>query len=70
MEACLTGGIVALIHPESHLHRREGRAAPRADYLRLRRHWQFVNELMLFEIEIKRDTAFMCMGIRLEPYIS
>lgn len=41
-------GIVSLIHPESHLT--EGRAATfrRLCYGRLRRHWQFRNELSLF----------------------
>ncbi|WP_182354766.1 DNA methyltransferase [Flaviflexus huanghaiensis] len=43
-------GVVSLIHPESHLT--ELKAAPlrRGAYLRLRRHWQFINELVLFDV--------------------
>ncbi|MCX7492942.1 class I SAM-dependent DNA methyltransferase [Corynebacterium sp. P6129] len=43
-------GIIALIHPESHFT--EVKAAPlrRASYLRLRRHFQFINELQLFDV--------------------
>ena len=44
-------GITSLIHPESHFT--EEKAAPlrRGAYLRLRRHWQFINALMLFDID-------------------
>ncbi|EYT55207.1 restriction endonuclease subunit M [Dietzia sp. UCD-THP] len=44
-------GIVTLLHPESHFT--EKRAAPlrRESYLRLRRHFQFINALMLFDID-------------------
>ena len=46
----LPTGIVTLIHPEP-FHRREGRVLREQTYLRLRRHWQFINELRLYEIE-------------------
>ena len=44
-------GVISLIHPESHFT--ETKAAPlrRGAFLRLRRHWQFVNELVLFDID-------------------
>ena len=51
-----TRGIVALIHPESHFTDEKAGALREATYIRLRRHWQFVNELNLFEIH--HDTAF------------
>ena len=42
-------GVIGLIHPEGHFS--DAKAGPfRAQaYKRLRRHWQFINELMLFE---------------------
>ncbi|VDG75449.1 Uncharacterised protein [Actinobaculum suis] len=43
-------GIVSLIHPESHFGEVGAAALRREAYLRLRRHWQFVNELSLFDI--------------------
>ena len=44
-------GVIGMIHYESHFT--DERAGPlRSElYLRLRRHWHFVNELILFEIE-------------------
>lgn len=43
-------GVVGLIHPISHLT--EAKAAPlrRGSFLRLDRMWQFINELMLFDV--------------------
>lgn len=43
-------GIVTLIHPESHFTEKAAAPLRRAAYQRLRRHFQFVNELSLFEI--------------------
>lgn len=43
------GGVTGLIHPESHFVDPQGGALRQAAYSRLRRHWQFVNELLLFE---------------------
>ncbi|GAA1941665.1 class I SAM-dependent DNA methyltransferase [Microbacterium aoyamense] len=43
-------GSVALIHPETHFTDEKAGPLRRATYGRLRRHWQFVNELALFEI--------------------
>jgi methylase of polypeptide subunit release factors len=44
-------GIVALIHLESHFTDEKAGILREAAYQRLRRHWQFINELKLFEIQ-------------------
>ena len=44
-------GMTSLIHPESHFTDEKAGALRAATYGRLRRHWQFVNELVLFEID-------------------
>jgi hypothetical protein len=41
-------GATALLHPEAHLTDVRGGTLREATYTRLRRHWQFKNELMLF----------------------
>ncbi|WP_439951764.1 Eco57I restriction-modification methylase domain-containing protein [Nocardia harenae] len=46
------GGIVSLIHPESHFTEARANRLRRETYHRLRRHWQFRNEQKLFT-EIK-----------------
>ncbi|WP_454113846.1 DNA methyltransferase [Microbacterium maritypicum] len=43
-------GAVALIHPESHFTDEKAGHLREATYTHLRRHWQFINELSLFEI--------------------
>ncbi|KKO82899.1 Eco57I restriction-modification methylase domain-containing protein, partial [Corynebacterium otitidis] len=45
------GGVVGLIHPESHFTEKKAAPLRRQAYLRLRRHWQFVNEHQLFDID-------------------
>ena len=45
-----TAGVVGLIHPETHFTDEKAGRLRAETYLRLRRHWQFVNELSLFEI--------------------
>lgn len=47
-----TEGIVCLIHPESHFTEARAQGLRRATYRRLKRHWQFRNELKIFS-EIK-----------------
>ncbi|WP_032399099.1 Eco57I restriction-modification methylase domain-containing protein [Rhodococcoides fascians] len=42
-------GVIGMIHPESHFGDPKAGKLRAEVYLRLRRHWQFVNELMLFE---------------------
>lgn len=44
-------GIVALIHPESHFTEGRAKVLRKESYRRLRQHWQFKNELSLFEID-------------------
>jgi hypothetical protein len=44
-------GVTALIHPESHFTDEHAGALRAATYHRLRRHWQFMNELTLFEVD-------------------
>ena len=44
-------GRVGLIHPETHFTDEKAGQLRSETYLRLRRHWQFVNELQLFEID-------------------
>lgn len=45
-----TTGIVGLVHPETHFTDEKAGRLRTATYARLRRHWQFVNELSLFEV--------------------
>lgn len=45
-----TAGVTSLIHPDSHFKEKKAVQLRRGSYLRLRRHWQFVNELKLFDI--------------------
>ncbi|WP_133134574.1 class I SAM-dependent DNA methyltransferase [Mycobacteroides abscessus] len=44
-------GVVGLIHPESHFTELRAKGLRRETYRRLRRHWQFRNELSLFEVD-------------------
>lgn len=44
-------GIISLIHPESHFTEKKAVALRAGAYRRLRRHWQFINALMLFDID-------------------
>lgn len=46
-------GCVALIHPETHFTEEKAGSLREAAYERLRRHWHFVNERLLFEIDDK-----------------
>ena len=43
-------GVTSLIHPESHFTEKKAAPLRRGAYLRLRRHWQFINELVLFDV--------------------
>jgi hypothetical protein len=45
----LANGVAGLMHPESHFSDPRAGKLRAQTYARLRRHWQFVNELMLFE---------------------
>lgn len=43
-------GVVGLVHPESHFTEKKAASLRKAAYLRLRRHWQFINELSLYDV--------------------
>ncbi|MGP6175208.1 Eco57I restriction-modification methylase domain-containing protein, partial [Corynebacterium sp. A21] len=43
-------GVVSLIHPESHFTEKKAASLRSGAYRRLRRHWQFINELRLFDV--------------------
>ena len=43
-------GIISLIHPESHFTEKKAAPLRAGAYRRLRRHWQFINELSLFDV--------------------
>jgi len=45
-----TAGVVVLVHPESHFTDEKAGLLRSGTYSRLRRHWQFINELQLFEV--------------------
>jgi hypothetical protein len=47
-------GVVTLIHPESHFTDERAGLLREHTYRRIRRHWQFINELVLYEIDHKR----------------
>ena len=54
-------GIVALIHPESHFTDEKAGLLREHTYLRLRRHWQFINELKLYEIHDQAAIRCPCL---------
>ena len=62
MEAFIRTGIVTLIHPETHFTDEKAALLREHTYLRLRRHWQFINELMLYEID--HHSSIRCPRIR------
>ena len=43
-------GVISLLHPETHFTDEKAGPLRSATYPRLRRHWQFINELSLFDI--------------------
>lgn len=43
-------GVVGLIHPESHFTEKKAATLRSGSYRHLRRHWQFINELSLFDV--------------------
>ncbi|MEU0265688.1 class I SAM-dependent DNA methyltransferase [Nocardioides sp. NPDC006303] len=46
-----SSGVVSVIHPETHFTDERAATLRAGTYRRLRRHWQFINELSLFEID-------------------
>src|SRR5699024_8226718 len=62
-------GLICLVHPESHSTEQKAAPLPRGAYLRLRRHSQFINALMLFDIDDHVVYGVHAYGHRLEtPY--
>src|SRR5690625_1610178 len=58
-------GRVSLIHPETHFTDEKGGTLREATYQRLRRHWQFINELKLFEdVHDQKDYGIHVYGPR------
>lgn len=57
-----TAGIAALVHPEAHFTESKAGLLRAATYRRLRRHWQFINELKLFEIQNQRTYGVHVYG--------
>ncbi|KSU54742.1 DNA methyltransferase [Microbacterium enclense] len=55
-------GASALIHYETHLTDEKAGVLREASYTRLRRHWHFVNELRLFEIEDHKHYGISVFG--------
>ncbi|MGW4071022.1 Eco57I restriction-modification methylase domain-containing protein [Nocardia grenadensis] len=57
-------GIVSLIHPESHFTETRATGLRRASYRRLKRHWQFRNELNLFsEVDHNKQYGVHIYGV-------
>lgn len=55
-------GAVGLIHLESHFTDEKAGPLRAATYQRLRRHWQFINELQLFEIQDQKTYGVNISG--------
>ncbi|MDI9927401.1 DNA methyltransferase [Rhodococcus sp. IEGM 1341] len=60
-------GIVALIHPETHFTDEKAGLLRQSTYSRLRRHWQFVNELKLYEVHHLVSFGVHVYGPNREP---
>ena len=59
-------GIVTFIHPESHYTDATTGLFREHAYLRLRRHWQFINELKLYEIQNQKRYGVHVYGKSLD----
>ena len=55
-------GVVALIHPETHFTENKAANLRAETYRHLRKHWQFINSLMLFEISDKHTYGVHVYG--------
>ncbi|SDM41836.1 hypothetical protein SAMN05660642_02465 [Geodermatophilus siccatus] len=62
-----SAGTIGLIHPESHFTEARAGSLRRATYSRLRRHWQFRNELKLFEIHHAKEYGVHIYGAQRSP---
>lgn len=59
-------GVVGLIHPEAHFTDEKTSFLRSQCYLRLRRHWSFINELKLFEIQDQKRFGVHVYGHKSE----
>ena len=59
-------GVVTLIHPETHFTAENAALLREQAYLRLRRHWQFINELQLYEIQNQKRYGVHVYGHAVE----
>ena len=57
-------GVTTLIHPETHFTDEKAALLREHTYNRLRRHWQFINELMLYDIVDKLRYGIHVYGCR------
>jgi hypothetical protein len=57
-------GIAGLIHLETHFTDESAGVLREETYLRLRRHWDFINELKLFEIQNQKHYGVNIYGVR------
>ncbi|MEC5169932.1 class I SAM-dependent DNA methyltransferase [Glaciihabitans sp. GrIS 2.15] len=57
-----SAGTIGLIHPETHFTDEKAALLRGATYLRLRRHWHFLNERILFEIDDKASFGIHVYG--------
>lgn len=62
-----TTGASTLIHYETHLTDEKAGRFRQANYRRLRRHWHFVNELLLFDIEDHKHFGVSVFGAERSP---
>ncbi|MGJ3507073.1 class I SAM-dependent DNA methyltransferase, partial [Enemella sp. A6] len=61
------GSAVGLIHPETHFTDEKAGRLREETYRRLRRHWQFINELVLFEVDHHVSYGVHVYGVDREP---
>lgn len=61
-------GSIGLIHLESHFTDEKAGPLRAATYRRLRRHWQFINEFQLFEIQHQKRYGVSVYGTSREPH--
>ena len=61
-------GSIGLIHPETHFTDEKAGRLRATTYRRLRRHWQFINELTLFEIDHHVGYGVHVYGSNREPH--
>ncbi|WP_336724682.1 class I SAM-dependent DNA methyltransferase [Cellulosimicrobium cellulans] len=61
-------GAIGLIHPESHFTDEKAGPLRAGTYERLRRHWQFINELVLFEVHHLVSYGVHVYGARRAPH--